>query len=336
MVRPIILGSAPSSGSTLLRVLLQRHPSIAGRGEVAILDKPGLYEESPASFQKNIGRWLDLGYPDLYVGGAPPMFTQLDEYPWTKEELREFCTSCDSFPKMIKGFFAHNSRVWGRPRWLEKTPPNIYCFRQIREIFPDTQFIQIVRDARDAMVSHYHRTKNAFLTATKWYFPTLAGLQYADWDNFLIVRYEDLVQNPEETLRGICRFLGEEYTDKLLEAESPSVEKLATWRSHPQRTITNSSVGQHTDSLTDDMKSIFTQLRSTETGRQLLPYGGSKSGLLTPAELQERLGYSLDGLDTSRPVSYRERVESRRNFWQWRWRRWRRFRTWAKCPAQIV
>ena len=116
MTRPILLGNAPSTGSSLLSVLLQRHPSIAGRGEITILDKPGLYEESPGSFQKHIGRWLDLGYPEVYFGGGADLFVQLDQYPWTREALREFCLSCDSFPEMIKGFFAHNSRVWGRPQ----------------------------------------------------------------------------------------------------------------------------------------------------------------------------------------------------------------------------
>lgn len=336
MTRPIILGNAPSAGSSLLRVLLQRHPSIAGRGEVAILDKPGLYEESPVSFKKNIGRWLDLGYPEVYFGGGSDLFTQLDQYPWTKEKLRKFCLSCDSFPEMITDFFAHNARVWGRPRWLEKTPPNIYCFRQIREIFPDAQFIQIVRDARDSMVSYYRRTQDAFLTVGQWYFAMMAGLQYEDWDNFLMVKYEDLVRDPVSTLRSICRFLGEEYTDKLLDPESPSVNKLPSWRSHHQAPVTNDSVGQYVDSLTAGVKSMFRQMRLTEAGRELLPYGAAKSGLLTPFEVQERLGYSMDGLETSCTVSYRERVESRRRFWRWRLRRWRRFRTWPNCPARIV
>ncbi len=336
MTRPIILGNAPSSGSSLLRVMLQRHPNIAGQGEVAILDKPGLYDESPTSFRKNIARWLDIGYPEIYFGGGPALFTQLDQYPWSREELREFCLSCESFPDMIKGFFAHNARVWARPRWLEKTPPNIYCFHRIREIFPGAHFIQIVRDARDSMVSYYRRTRDPFLTVGQWYFAMMAGLQYEGWTHFLRVKYEDLVRNPEATLRAVCQFLGEEYTDKMLEPETPSVDKLPSWRSHHQAPVTNSSVGQYVDSLTDDVKSAFTQMRLTEAGRRLLPYGGSMSGLLTPLEVQERLGYDVAGLETTRTVSVRERVESQRKFWRWRLRRWQRFRVWPKCPVRIV
>jgi len=336
MTRPIILGNAPSTGSSLLSVLLQRHPNIAGRGEISILDKPGFYEESPTSFQKHIGRWLDLGYPEVYFGGGADLFVQLDQYPWTREALREFCLSCESFPEMIKGFFAQNSRVWGRPRWLEKTPPNIYCFPQIRDMFPDAQFIQIVRDARDSMVSYYRRTRDPFLTVGRWYYAMMAGLQYTDWDNFLVVRYEDLVANPEQTLRRVCKFLGEAYTDELLDVESPSVDKLSSWRSHQQGPVTNTSVGQYVDSLTDDVKSMFAQLRPTKAGRGSLPYGGAKSGHLTPFEIQERLGYGTDGLETNRTVSCGERLASQRRFWRWRWRRWRRFRAWSKCPARIV
>lgn len=336
MTRPIILGNAPSSGSSLLQVLLQRHPNIAGRGEIAILDKPGLYEESPASFQKNIGRWLHLGYPEIYFGGGADLFVHLDQYPWTRETLREYCLSCDSFPEMLKGFFAHNSRVWGRPRWLEKTPPNIYCFRQIREVFPDAQFIQIVRDARDSMVSYYRRNRDPFLTAGQWYYAMMAGLQYSDWENFLVVKYEDLVEKPAETLQGVCEFLGEAYTDTLLVAEAPSVDKLPSWRSHQQGPVTKASVGQYAHSLTDDVKCMFAQLRLTKAGRRLLPYGGAKSGLLSPFEVQERFGYALDGLEADRAVSRRERLDSKRRFWRWRWRRWRRFRTWPGCPAGIL
>ncbi len=334
--RPIVLGNAPSTGSSLLSVLLQRHPSIAGRGEIAILDKPGLYEESPASFRKHIGRWLESGYPELYFGGGADLFVQLEQYPWTREALREFCLSCGSFPEMVRGFFSHNCRVWGRPRWLEKTPPNIYCFAQIRDLFPGTRFIQIVRDARDSMVSYYRRTGDPFLTVGQWYYAMLAGLQYADWEDFLVVRYEDLVENPERTLRQVCGFLGEPYTDSLLEVESPSVDKLPSWRSHQQGSVTNTSVGQYVDALTDDVKSMFAQLRLSEAGRGLLPYGGKKSDVPTPIEMQERFGYGVDGLETDRPVRFRERLRSRKGFRRWRWKRWRRFRTWPKCPVRII
>jgi hypothetical protein len=316
--------------------MLQRHPSIGGQGEITILDKPGLYEESPESFRKNIGRWLDRGYPEVYFGGGADLFFHLDQYPWTREALREFCLSCSSFPEMIKGFFAHNSRIWGRPRWLEKTPPNIYCFRQIRDIFPDAQFIQIVRDARDSMVSYYRRTPDPFLTVGQWYYATMAGLQYADWDNFLVVRYEDLVENPAQTLQRVCEFLGETYTDSLLDAEAPSVEKLPSWRSHQQGPVTNVSVGQYVESLTDDVKSMFAQLRLTKAGRKLLPYEGANSGPLTPFEVQERLGYGLDGLETNRTVTPRERLAARRQFRRWRLRRLRRFRTWSKSTVRII
>ena len=186
------------------------------------------------------------------------------------------------------------------------------------------------------MVSYYRRTRDPFLTVGQWYYAMMAGLQYSDWDNFLVVRYEDLVENPAQTLRRVCEFLGEVYTDKLLDVESPSVDKLSSWRSHQQGPVTNTSVGQYVDSLTDDVKSMFAQLRLTKAGRQILPYGGAKSGDLTPFEIQERLGYGTDGLERNRTVSYRERLESQRRFWRWRLRRWRRFRAWPKCPARII
>ena len=49
---------------------------------------------------------------------------------------------------------------------------------------------------------------------------TLAELEKA-WhmiksERVLTVRYEDLVQDPEETLQGICTFLGEDFDNRML------------------------------------------------------------------------------------------------------------------------
>lgn len=332
---PVIIGNAPSSGSSLLRVMLQRHPSISGGGEVALLDKPGLYDESPASYCKNIDRWITGGYPSLYFGGGPRIFSHLNDYPWTAESLREFCAGFGSFEEMVKGFFARNLEEMGGQRWLEKTPPNIYCFHRIREIYPDAKFIHIVRDARDSMASHYRRSGDAFFVAGSWYFATLVGIQYSSWPNYYRVRYEDLVLKPEETLRELCDFIGEEFTEMMLATDDSERRKIPSWKQSHFDNVTSSSIGQYKEALNDEIRSMFQQLRLSSHGHQMMNRSGLTSGVMTPVELQSHLGYDIDFLETTDKVSATARRQARSVFRKWRWDCFKLYRKWAKCPLKV-
>ena len=107
----------------------------------------------------------------------------------------------------------------GVDRWIDSTPTNIPHMPRIARDFPAAQFIHIIRDARDVALSLDKRHWSRPLPWDKEGSLLAAGL-YWEWivrkgrkngailgPRYLEVRYEDLVQDPEESLKRIAEFL---------------------------------------------------------------------------------------------------------------------------------
>src|SRR5438128_384614 len=86
---PIVIGSSPSAGSTLLRVIMGRDPSICTGGELAVMDRARLFDVDRRALHQNIERWLDGGFPPDFVTGHFGVFARLDEWGWERSELIE-------------------------------------------------------------------------------------------------------------------------------------------------------------------------------------------------------------------------------------------------------
>ncbi len=102
----------------------------------------------------------------------------------------------------------------GTHRWGDKRPMYVLHLPSIFSMFPDAQFINVVRDPRGAVASMkklgwyggdvrtavelWLRSMRSARRAARRYRP----------DQFRELRYEDLVTRPVEALAGLCRFLG--------------------------------------------------------------------------------------------------------------------------------
>jgi hypothetical protein len=113
--------------------------------------------------------------------------------------------------------------VGNKPRWGEKTPHNLFFVKEILEDFPNAQFIFITRDGRDASADYLDSAfgpTNIFCAAESWALcqnavkPWRKKLPPAQW---MDLRYEDLVRDPEQVLKQTCDFLGEEFSPEMLE-----------------------------------------------------------------------------------------------------------------------
>jgi hypothetical protein len=126
-----------------------------------------------------------------------------------------------------------------RPRWGEKTPNNLFFVPAIVEDFPGARIICMTRDGRDVCAEYLHSgigPTNIYCAADCWGVGQRQALKLAaelDADTWLDVRYEDLVRAPESTLRRVCAFLGEDYTDQMLRFyESPIALARSAKRDH--------------------------------------------------------------------------------------------------------
>lgn len=137
--------------------------------------------------------------------------------------------------------FAGSMRRSGALRWCEKTPRNLLLMDQLLELFPRMRIINMVRDGRDVVASMLDR--GFWPIAAGHEFPELASYQgrmtfdraVRYWVDVLDiahrlestmpnrayckVRLEELLARPQEVLRSICAFLGEEFEPQLLERD---------------------------------------------------------------------------------------------------------------------
>jgi hypothetical protein len=102
-------------------------------------------------------------------------------------------------------------------RWCEKTPRNVLYLEQIlKELNEKVKIIHIIRDGRDVCTSYHPTTKGYHVPIYRWIQDVDAGLAFADHPKVLTMRYENLVQKFDETIRVILDFLNEPYTGDLI------------------------------------------------------------------------------------------------------------------------
>lgn len=203
---PIIIGGCPRSGTTLVRVMLDSHPNIACGPELKALP---LVAKSFQDMKKSLHKHLQAFYPisEADLAGL--------------------------YGDLAKSLLEPYRRKTGKPRIAEKTPQNIGAFPLLVDMLPGSPLIHVIRDGRDVVCS---------LLKKKWFDPfTGKPLAYtrdaraaADYWRQVItiarrpqgpafaavyheVRYEDLVRDPEPTLKRLLAFIGEPWDPAALE-----------------------------------------------------------------------------------------------------------------------
>ncbi|MHB1749935.1 MAG: sulfotransferase family protein, partial [Acidithiobacillus sp.] len=226
--RPIFVMGAERSGTTLLMAMLGCHPHIAVP-EVAWLYprfRPYVFSYGDLTSDANIRTLAEemiFGLKTPFWGMKVNARTIVDSLV---DNLRE-----RSFAGVYCAMLELYAQEMARPRWGEKTPYNLFFVQQILEDFPNAQFIFITRDGRDAsadyLASGFGPT-NIYCAAEVW---KMCQNAVTPWrkslanDQWLDVKYEELVQQPHAVLKQVCAFIGEEFTTTMLEFFQTDIAK---------------------------------------------------------------------------------------------------------------
>ena len=118
--------------------------------------------------------------------------------------------------------------------------------RSVHDFFSgNVKLIHVVRNGMDVVTSRHPNWKDTtrnWVTKERWKDDVSEGLTYKDIS--LMVKYEDLVTNPEETLRTVCDYIDIEFDKDLLNySESTNFQADPAWEGKAQR-IHTKSVGK--------------------------------------------------------------------------------------------
>lgn len=226
---PVFVVGAPRSGTTLLRAMLNRHPRIGLCDETYFFYYAFLRRRAFGDLAEEKNR---LRLIDSYAATQRMKRLKVN-LPGLKERLLAEGTSYPAFFGTILQFYAEQ---YGKVRSGEKTPHHAWYVDTLLEWYPEGRVIHLVRDPRDVCASLFTvpwGRKSAIANAELWVSLIQAAERGEGNPRYRRVRYEDLVAEPEQVLREISQFIGEEFDPGMLSTSPVSTaDKPWFMRSH--------------------------------------------------------------------------------------------------------
>ena len=275
---PIFIVGPMGSGTTLMRLVLDSHEQIGIPPETGFMR--GYHALRFTPFKWSGRDWTGrLG--------------------WSEEEFdalaREF----------YDRLFTRYAEQHGKRRWGEKTPLHTWHVDDMARLFPDAQFVGVVRHPFGSIASNMGRFSSRLARAT-WQWAQaakeLASQAAKRPERFVIVRYEDLVRRPEPVLRELLEWLGEPWSPAVLEHHAVQQrrggERQVEGRSRADDPIDESRVGKWTAAMKDDHRRwLAGRLAPLATfygyvlddPHALVPLGAGESALFRGADVDARI-----------------------------------------------
>jgi hypothetical protein len=238
---PIFVIGYMRSGTTMLRLMINKHPDLFVPRESAY------FQRLPMKYPDRMHQVQDI---DKLVKSVPiGSYGRLLDKEYFRKLLQENLPAGNNV--LLACLYQAYAVSLGNNdvRWGDKKPQHwqfVYC---LREWYPDAQFIHIVRDPRDviASIEDYTRNKNVKLTNQQYIFngqllPSHIVLAW-HWQyefktmseqaqilgdqRYLMIKYEELVAEPSYHAERICHFLNckTEFIDEMLKFREDAKNK---------------------------------------------------------------------------------------------------------------
>ena len=231
---PLLVLGVSRSGTTLLRVVLDRSPGLAIPDEsffVPLLARRHGHRVSRKAFVDDLRRLPTLAAWGLAADDVAPRIVD------------GMATGA-----AIAAIFEAYAERQGKPRWGDKTPMYMRHLSLLERLFPGAQYVHLIRDGRDAATSFLQMPAGTY-TRT-WAHPDTPVEFACLWrteitaaralgrrigrERYLEVRYEDFVSEPERVVQAICSFADVEFEPEMLDYAG-SVDVAA--KPHQQRLL---------------------------------------------------------------------------------------------------
>lgn len=247
---PVFLVGPSRCGTTMLQAALNSHDNINISAETHWFDDERCQRFDDIDNEEErvrIQNWfMALSHKPFGHGGYP-------EEGWlarsTLEDGAQDIASDEATQHSRDNYFLAYCKLdaeqHGKTRWGEKTPRHVFRINDILQAFPNAKIVCILRDPR-AMVASYRqwsmrenydlytdqkaasltlekkRTRDSYhpvITALLWRGAARAGFKarkaHGD-DKVRVVRYEELVTSPKETLQSLTEWLGESFDASMM------------------------------------------------------------------------------------------------------------------------
>jgi hypothetical protein len=266
---PIFIIGTERSGTNLLRLILDAHPDIAVPHPPHILKN--LLALEPAYGDLRDDRRFRTLIRDV------ARLVEFHAYPWGFRIDEEAVLREASARELICVYFAVYDQFAAhakKPRWCCKSTHMIRNVALVRHHRPAAKFLFMVRDGRDVAVSARESIFNrysVYYAARLWSEEQRIGMYWlsrlSDREVHLI-RYEDLLAEPERTVASVCAFLGVPWRPEMLRyhetAEARACAALSEdWRNTDQPLL-RGNAGKFKKALSPAEVALFEDIAAPE------------------------------------------------------------------------
>lgn len=195
---PIFIGGLMKSGTTLLRKILENHPSIYSGLET---------------------HWFSEAFQDIahYREHQRHQWVR-DFYELSDETVASLIAESQSGTEYLDRLMEFATRRAGKRRWLEKSPDNVFHIDRILQRWPDAKILITHRNLLDVFASWKKNKKSGIDRFVEVATQFQAQLQHYREDPCIhVVGYEALVRETRQVLDPILEFIEESFVQGLHE-----------------------------------------------------------------------------------------------------------------------
>jgi hypothetical protein len=249
---PIFIVGPHRAGSTLWHNLIAMDTNILRLADPRFLGRPGQRDFKffldtqvrDLSTDEDVDLMVDLCFSRKTIAGLEGAFwrfegiTGADDPELRQEVARRVKQSNRSLGSVVKIILEELTRFSGRQRCCMKFPVDVMHIPSLVEWFPDCKIIHITRDPRGLAMSKsndpsgtaiktiehprlawFIRKASVAFTIFQYRLAAKQHVRFSPLKNYRLFRYEDLLAEPEKTLKELCAFIEIDFTPAMLEPE---------------------------------------------------------------------------------------------------------------------
>ncbi len=268
----VIMGGSGSTGSSLVKNILNRHPKIFAGEETSLFAKEMIYDDWSKAKKRVVKRKLKgLKNKGYHIYNGTDMIHK--EYGHTKKEISEMAVGARSLRSFCDLFYEKPLNENGADIWIEKTPANAACFTQFLDHFENGKVIHMVRNPYDTIASLWDRGYDLHYAVGIYLLNTACGLSA---DHYIgrchTIKYEDVINRPDVAISEACRFLGVQFSADMLSTKKEQIEvsRLSGWHHDETANIGTHSLGRFermTEEKKRQVKAAIAHIEVSEAGK---------------------------------------------------------------------
>lgn len=219
---PVFIVGAGRSGTTLLRLILNAHSALhcGPEDQLAIrhLFEWCRWDMSPEIFVRELFNYWTV------AGRLVDLWEISEREDDILEAVRASDKDFSTWIQVTWKFLLKNCASEGH-RCCMKTPHYVFHLNLLKRLFPDLKVIHLIRDGRDVIHSfltgplRWHiNPPNYCYGAYYWKNCNRAGERFGINypENYLRIRFEDLLTDARSVVLNVCRFIGESFEEQML------------------------------------------------------------------------------------------------------------------------